>query len=81
MSEFEFKVGDYVFLKQPVTFTCGTKKDKELARIVRFNGLEVDLMFKGDHKIYLSWIGEIRFAGINELQEMLKRIKAESKEG
>lgn len=43
--------------------------------------IEVDLMFKGDHKIYLSWIGDIRFAGIAELQEMLKEVKAESKEG
>lgn len=81
MSGFEFKQGDYVFLKQPATFQCGTKKDKELARIIRIDGLEVDLMFKGDRKVYLSWIGDIRFAGITELQEMLKEVKAESKEG
>jgi hypothetical protein len=81
MSElFEFKQGDYVFLKQPVNFQCGAKKDNELARIVRIDGLEVDLMFKGDHKIYLSWIGDIRFAGIKELQDLLKKVKAESKE-
>ncbi|NUG49697.1 hypothetical protein [Acinetobacter lactucae] len=81
MSEIEFKQGDYVFLKEPVTFQCGTTKNKELARIIRIDGLEVDLMFKGDHKTYLSWIGDIRYASIPELQEMLKEVKAESKEG
>lgn len=73
-----FNVGDYVLLVKPVMFPCGTTKNKELAKIIRQCELEVDLQFKGDMKIYESWIGDIRHPELEELADMLKEAKADA---
>lgn len=65
----EFKVGDLVcFIDSRIMFPDGETKTNELFRVIRSNGLEVDLTEIGKLKIYKTWVGDLRNATPSEIK-------------
>lgn len=65
----EFKVGDLVcFNDSRIMFPDGETKTNELFRVIRSDGLEIDLTEIGYSKIYKTWVGDLRHATPEEIK-------------
>ncbi|MEJ5137752.1 MULTISPECIES: hypothetical protein [Acinetobacter] len=65
----EFKVGDLVcFNDSRIMFPNGETKTNELFRVVRSDGLEVDLTEIGKLNVYKTWVGDLSHATPEEIK-------------
>ena len=65
----EFKVGDLVcFIDSRIMFPDGETKTNELFKVIRSDGLEVDLTELGKLKVYKTWVGDLRHATPSEIK-------------
>lgn len=65
----EFKVGDLVcFIDSRIMFPDGETKTNELFKVIRSDGLEVDLTEIGKLKVYKTWVGDLRHATPSEIK-------------
>ena len=65
----EFKVGDLVcFNNSRIMFPNGETKTNELFRVIRSDGLEVDLTEIGKLNVYKTWVGDLRHATPSEIK-------------
>ncbi|MFW2102981.1 hypothetical protein [Acinetobacter guillouiae] len=65
----EFKVGDLVcFIDSKVMFPDGETKTNELFKVIRSDGLGVDLTEIGKLKVYKTWVGDLRHATPSEIK-------------
>lgn len=65
----EFKVGDLVcFIDSRIMFPDGETKTNELFKVIRSDGLEVDLTEIDKLKVYKTWVGDLRHATPSEIK-------------